>query len=148
MSPLSAPLRIWLLILTIGASFLVPPLPIPVAVVHAETSIAPIQPQGGVIAPYTGPCSQGVSGTCHSEESFIGGIFSKVLQIALLLAGILATLFIVYNGIQYILSAGDAAKMKAARANILNILLGIIIIVAVYSIIRFAQTLGGLANGL
>ena len=115
----------------------------------AETVIAPIEPTGGVLTPYTAGCKGSMPGnTCHSEESLIGSLFAKVLQIALLLGGILATLFIVYNGIQYILSAGDAAKMKVARGNILNILVGIVIIVSAYSIIRFAQTLGGFATSL
>lgn len=115
----------------------------------AADAIAPIEPPGGVTAPYTANCHGSIpGGVCHSEESFIGSIFAKVLRIALLLSGILATLFIVYNGIQYILSAGDATKMKTARGNILNILLGIVIIVAAYSIIHFAQTLGGFATSL
>ena len=119
---------------------------IPIAV-RADTTIAPIQPSGNLTSAFSDKCANGVD-TCHTEQTEIGKLFAKVFQIATLLAGILATLFVVYNGIQYILSAGDAAKMKTARSNILNILLGIIVIVAAYSIIRFAQLLGGFATSL
>ena len=115
---------------------------------YADTTIAPLVPNGGITTAYTGACATGTVGTCHSEQKVISGLFVKIFQIVTLLAGILAVLFIVYNGIMYITSAGDATKMKLARGNILSILLGIVVIVAAYSIIRFAQTLGGFTNGL
>ena len=146
-------MRRWLVPLIAVAAGFMPLLPAgpSVAPAYAATDLSPLQPAGGLTTPFQGDCTKGgnkVAGTCRADQTVIGALFAKVFQIATLLAGILAVLFIVYNGIQYILSAGDAAKMKAARSNILNIIIGIIIIVAAYSIIRFAQTLGGLATSL
>jgi len=72
-------------------------------------------------------------------------IANTVLNVILLLAGILAVFYLIYSGIQYITSAGNPDKIKSARAGIINAIIGIIIIVAAFFIIRFAVTLGGAA---
>jgi hypothetical protein len=51
------------------------------------------------------------------------------------LLGGLAVLFIVYAGIQYITARGNADQMKKSRQMIINVLLGIILLTATYTLL-------------
>jgi len=55
------------------------------------------------------------------------------------IAGVAAILFIIYYGIRMISSAGDPAKYKAARSNLINALLGVLVITVAYTLFRFAE---------
>ncbi len=66
----------------------------------------------------------------------------SVITIMLFIAGFVAVAYLVYNGIQYITSAGNADKVKAARAGIINAVIGIAVISAAYFIVNFAIGIG------
>jgi len=68
-------------------------------------------------------------------------LVGKVVGIILLVAGIIAFLYLLYGGIQYMTAGGDAEKATAARTTILNAVIGIIIIVISYSIVIYLRTL-------
>lgn len=79
------------------------------------------------------------SGSVQNLMTRIGG---NVLNLLLLIAGILAVLYIVYQGIMYITAGGNAERTKAARGAIINTIYGIIIVVAAYGIVRIGIQLG------
>lgn len=58
----------------------------------------------------------------------------NIIKTVLLFAGILATIFLIYAGIQYITASGDATKATAARTAIVNAIIGIVIILIAFSI--------------
>lgn len=70
----------------------------------------------------------------------------KALAIITIIAGALATIYLIWNGIQYITSAGNPEKIKSARSGMINAVIGIVIIVAAYAIIRFAISIGNTVN--
>ena len=70
------------------------------------------------------------------------GLANTILNTATLLIGIIAVFFLIYSGFQYITAGGDAEKVKKARAGIVNAVIGIIIVVAAFFIIRFAIGIG------
>lgn len=76
-------------------------------------------------------------------RSNLATLATYVLNIVLLLSGILAVFFLIYSGIQYITSAGNPDRIKAARGGIINAIIGIIVIVAAYFIIKVAISVGG-----
>ncbi|MDO8513619.1 MAG: hypothetical protein Q7S37_03895 [bacterium] len=72
-------------------------------------------------------------------------LVGNVIKTLLLIAGILATIFLIVAGIQYITAGGDATKATAARTAIVNAIIGIIIILIAFSITSWvtgAITLG------
>ena len=75
-------------------------------------------------------------GANNNIQSQIVKIAQSVLSVVLLLSGVLAVLYLVYSGVQYITSAGNPDKIKTARAGIINAIIGIVIIVAAFFIIR------------
>lgn len=65
------------------------------------------------------------------------GIIIKITNIVALVAGIAAVIFVIIGGIKYILSSGDPANIKSAKATIIFAIIGIIVIVVAQSLIGF-----------
>ena len=80
----------------------------------------------------------------------VNNVGENVVTLISAIAGIAAVLYLLWAGIQYILSgggidnkeSGSVNKAKLARAGIINAVIGIIITVAVLGIIRFAVVIG------
>ena len=72
----------------------------------------------------------------------IVSIANTVFNIVMLIAGILAVLYLIWSGVQYITAGGNADRTKAARAGIVNAVIGIIVILAAFFLVRFAVGIG------
>ena len=83
-----------------------------------------------------------------SPTEFITKIYGDVFPVISLIIGIASVLYVVYAGIQYILSAGNPDKVKLARATLINAIIGIIIVVGAYFFIKIAISAGGFINGV
>lgn len=62
---------------------------------------------------------------------------NNVLTVVFALAGAIAVAFIVWGGIKYTLSQGEAGEIKKAKDTIIYSLIGLVIVVVSYSIINF-----------
>jgi hypothetical protein len=58
-----------------------------------------------------------------------------------MIGGALAVIYLIWAGIQYIQAGGDASKAKAARTSIINAIIGVVVILSAYTIIRFASSI-------
>jgi hypothetical protein len=63
-------------------------------------------------------------------------VLQMVLQILLGFAGAVSVLAIVYGGVQYITSGGNEETAKKARANLQYAIIGVVITIMAYTIIR------------
>ena len=74
----------------------------------------------------------------------IGLVALGVLDIVLRLAGFAAVIYIIYGGIQYITSQGEADKTKHALRTIINAFVGLVISIVAASVVAFVgNRLGG-----
>lgn len=64
----------------------------------------------------------------------IGDVISAVVGILLLISAILAFLYLIMGGIQWITSGGDKAGMEAARNRITAAIVGLIIVAASWAV--------------
>ena len=71
-------------------------------------------------------------------KTFIANFGSQILDIALLLIAIVAVLYLVFYGYQYITAGGDPEKAKKARSGIINAIIGIIVVALAFTIVHFA----------
>ena len=72
-----------------------------------------------------------------------------LLNIITLIAGILAVFYLIYGGILYITSGGNQDRIKTARATIINTIIGVVVIVAAYFLIKMAISIGsGVSSSL
>ena len=72
------------------------------------------------------------------------GVFTNIISVALFLIGAISVLMLIYGGIRYTLSAGNATHVTAAKNTILYAIVGIIVALLSYAIVKFVLTsLGG-----
>ena len=116
---------------------------------HADPSlVAPVitpDSSGG----FTPKVTIGSTSTLYdSVHTFLTtGTFSNLFNAITLAAGTLAIGYLIWAGIQYITAGGSPDKAKAARAGIVNAVIGIIIITSAYAIIRVGVTIGAAIQG-
>lgn len=70
-------------------------------------------------------------------------VFNNVVRGALIFAGAIATILIVYGGIRLINSGGDAKQIQAARQIITYAIIGLLFILSSFGIIFFISFLTG-----
>jgi hypothetical protein len=80
-----------------------------------------------------------------STNATLETLVANGANVYLMIAGMLAFLFLVYSGILYITSAGDAEKAKRAQMGLINVIIGIVVVSLSYVIVR---TVGTFAVGL
>ena|SRR3990167_1037162 len=78
----------------------------------------------------------------------LSDILSIVLQFIYPLAGILLFLFLVLGGFSYLTSQGEAEKLKSAKAKITSALIGFILLVFSYFIVRLLSYILGIGEGI
>lgn len=78
-----------------------------------------------------------------ADSGSIEGVFDEVISIIIIIAGALAVIYLIYSGIIYITAAGNPDNAKKGQQGIINAVIGIVIIVAVYFIIGVAMNIAG-----
>ena len=77
------------------------------------------------------------SRTSEDPLSGPGGIILKAAAIVGYIAGAAALIVIIYSGIKYVTSNGDATKMGNARGTLLNALVGLLVIALAEALLMF-----------
>lgn len=75
-------------------------------------------------------------------NTLITNLTSSAIGILFLLGGSLAVIYLLWSGVKYITAGGNADQTKQARAGIVNAVIGIIIMMAAFAIIRFSVGIG------
>lgn len=67
----------------------------------------------------------------------VNGTFNTITNVLLYVIGAIAVIMIVIGGLRYVLSGGNSEQVTAAKNTILYAIIGIIIAILAYAIIRF-----------
>lgn len=89
------------------------------------------------------PGNTSLNGTNTSVSNILGSVGQSVINIIFLIAGILAVVYLLWSGVQYISAGGNADRVKTARQGIINAVIGIVVILSAYFIIRLTVGLTG-----
>ena len=82
------------------------------------------------------------NGTSSSgQDDPLAKTIENILYRIILFSGIIAVIFIIIGGIQYITSTGDANKIKKAKDTILYACIGLIICALAFAIVNFTLSL-------
>ena len=73
-------------------------------------------------------------------------LFTNVVNVVIALSGVALLLMFIVGGFSFMFAAGDAKKMEQARATITNAIIGLIIIVAAYLILKIISVFTGLPD--
>ena len=74
----------------------------------------------------------------------LGLLISNAIGVALIVAGILVFVYLVWGGIQWISSGGDKAKTEEARSRITAALVGLAIVAAAWAVMQLVAHFFGL----
>jgi hypothetical protein len=67
-------------------------------------------------------------------------LFGNIVGWVLTIAAIVAFFYLIVSGFQYITAGGDAAKAQTARQGIINALIGIVVILISWVVLRYVGT--------
>ncbi len=68
-------------------------------------------------------------------------IANRLLNWVLVIAGLLAVIYLIYGGIMYITAGGDAEKATKGRTAVVNAIIGIIIILLAIVVVAWVDSL-------
>lgn len=73
------------------------------------------------------------------QESLDGdtGVFAVITQVLLFLVGAISVIMLVVGGIRYVVSGGDSSAVQSAKSTILYAIVGIIISLIAFAVVRF-----------
>lgn len=74
----------------------------------------------------------------------LGLFVSRAINIALMVAAILVFVYLVWGGIQWIMSGGDKAKTEEARSRITAAIVGLAVVAAAWAVMLLVQYFFGL----
>ena len=81
------------------------------------------------------------SGGLTSETTLSGLIFA-VIQLMLILSGMIAVVFVIIGGYQYITSGGNEEQAEKGKKAIINAIIGLVVVMLAYAIVTIiADTL-------
>ena len=74
-----------------------------------------------------------------------GGVLSTIINTKLFIIGFLSVVMLIFGGLRYIISGGNAAAVTTAKNTILYAIVGLIIAIFAYAIVNFV--IGSLTGG-
>lgn len=109
------------------------------------TAVITLAVTGVVLGPsgvFAGTAAEGIQDGLKSTESAAGGSdlnqsIDTVVGILLFLIGVIAVIAIIIGGIRYTTSNGDAGQTKAAKDTIMYAVIGLIVAIMAYAIVRW-----------
>lgn len=100
-------------------------------------------------AAFNGTISGGADsarGTSQTADLFGStGVFSTITNVLLFVLGAISVIMIIIGGLRYVVSGGNATNVTAAKNTILYAIVGVIIALLSYAIIKFV--LGSFTTG-
>lgn len=92
----------------------------------------------GAVNPFDTACNgAGNSVLCKNKNDDAGSIIETIIGILLWAIGAISVIMIIVGGIRYVISAGDASQIKAARETILYAIVGLVLALSSYAIVYF-----------
>jgi hypothetical protein len=79
--------------------------------------------------------------------SQIAPIISGAVQILLIIAGLAAFIMLLMGGFKWITSEGDKGKIEGARNQIIQALIGLIVVLAAWGLIILVESITGICLG-
>lgn len=74
------------------------------------------------------------------QSNTLEGYIQSIINAALVLAGVVAVVYLIIGGYQYVTSSGNAEAATTAKGTIMNAIIGLVVIFASYVLIDFVMT--------
>jgi len=77
-------------------------------------------------------------------ELDIGGVISGMISLVMLVAALIFFFYLVWGGIKWIMSQGDEAKVKEARDQVTQALVGLAVVFVAFAIVKMINVIFGI----
>lgn len=74
---------------------------------------------------------------CNGSSNALPGLITGILNAIIAVSGIVAVIFVLIGGINYMTSAGDSGKLEKAKKTILYAAIGLAIVALSFAIVNF-----------
>lgn len=95
--------------------------------------------KSGEYGPGTADTAGGIDTTVGGETDLIGNV-TNIINGVIAVLGLVCVVVMIIGGINYMISAGESAKVKKAKDTILYGLIGLVICVLAFAIVNFVIT--------
>lgn len=75
----------------------------------------------------------------------LAAFIPMLLSLAIIVAAVIFFFVFLIGGIRWIMSGGDKAQIEAARNTIMNALIGLVIVLSLFAILKFVEQLFGIS---
>ncbi|MCL5675949.1 MAG: hypothetical protein M1120_02380 [Patescibacteria group bacterium] len=103
------------------------------------TGVGPIPPAGGGSG-ITNPAINAAIGTLGSQGDAAGkfaGFIALILRLGLIIAAVMSLLYLLWGGLDWVVSGGDKTSVENARNKIIHAIIGLAIVALLVAIIQF-----------
>lgn len=111
---------------------------IALARVSTASAAAPCTDSGIGTNPSAGATCAAPTGI--SSTLSVTGLFKSVSNTLIFIVGAISVIVLIIGGIRYVISAGNATQVTAAKNTILYAIIGLVISIAAYAIVSFIFT--------
>lgn len=80
--------------------------------------------------------------TLSPSDGSLLDLAAKFVDAILIIISVVAVVYLIYGGVQYVTAGGDADKASKGRVTITNAIIGIVIILASFALYRAARDMG------
>lgn len=86
-----------------------------------------------------------VQGSGYNTSASFPTIISKVITMVLELMGVIFLILAIYGGYSWMMAGGNEETVEKAKKTLINAIIGIVVVLAAYAIVRFVvAAIGGL----
>lgn len=92
--------------------------------------------------------NQTIEGPLDSSVDSLGKVITKTLGFIMPVAGIVLLFVLISGGYDYMMSQGNADKIKSAQAKITSGIIGFILLIVSFLMVRLIAVIFGLGGGI
>ena len=91
---------------------------------------------------------QCVTGVLDPKIKTLGDLVNRIIQFLIPLAAVILLVVFIWGGYDYMMSQGSPEKVKSAQAKITTGIIGLVLLLVSYVIVRLISQIFGLGGGI
>ena len=95
-----------------------------------------------------GQCVEGPLPTCPGGINTVGDLVNRIVQFLIPLAAVILLLVFIWGGYDFMMSQGNPEKVKSAQAKLTTGIIGLVLLLMAYALVRLISSIFGLGGGI
>jgi len=95
-----------------------------------------------------GQCIEGPLPTGPGGINTLGDLVNRIVQFLIPLAAVILLLVFIWGGYDYMVSQGSPEKVKGAQAKLTTGIIGLVLLLLSYAIVKLISSIFGLGGGI